>query len=41
MVSFLPEYFNTSELLVDLNNVSDGICDNNSKNYVDYAVLTR
>lgn len=36
MVSFLQEYFNSNERLVDLNSVSDGICDNNSKKYVDF-----
>jgi hypothetical protein len=36
MVSFLQEYFNSNERLVDLNRVSDGICENNAKNYVDF-----
>jgi hypothetical protein len=36
MVSFLQQYFNTNEQLVDLKKVSDGICENNSQYYVDF-----
>ncbi len=36
MVDFLQEYFNTNTFLMGLNSVSDGICEDNGKDYIDF-----
>jgi|GEM_PF-1478639 len=36
MINFLENLFREEAPLVDLNSVSDGICSNNGKNYIDF-----
>lgn len=36
MVSYLETHFKTNAVFVDLSNASDGICNNNSKKYLDF-----